>query len=161
MTSSSLLSVLPPTLPAFSQNFEMCLVPESQRIVTIVWPGPSLFATSTAAMPIPSQFLYDKLVRLRLQLTALLLPTKSPSFSTSHLAIARACSSFTLTASSIISLPASKLAVTLLIPIPSTMVSTCDRLLVPSFCCISPGQQLCFQGEHGSPETMFRGSRSA
>lgn len=51
MMSSSLLFVLPPMLPAFAQNFEMCLVPESQRIVTILWPGPSVCAVLTAAMP--------------------------------------------------------------------------------------------------------------
>lgn len=59
MMSSSLLSVLPPILPAFAQNFEMCLVPESQRIVTILWPGPNLRAVLTAAKPFSSQFLHD------------------------------------------------------------------------------------------------------
>ena len=59
MMSSSLLSVLPPMLPAFAQNFEICLVPESQRIVTILWPGPSLCAVLTAAIPFKSQLQDD------------------------------------------------------------------------------------------------------
>lgn len=60
MMSSSLLFVLPPMLPASDQNFEMCLVPESQRTVTILWPGPSFCAVFTAAMPFSSQSLYDQ-----------------------------------------------------------------------------------------------------
>lgn len=55
--SSSLVSVLPPMFPAFAQNLEICLVPESQRIVTILWPGPSLSAVLNAAIPFLSQFL--------------------------------------------------------------------------------------------------------
>ena len=40
--------------PALAQNLEICLVPESQRMVTILWPGPSFSAVLTAAMPFES-----------------------------------------------------------------------------------------------------------
>lgn len=49
--SSNLLSTLPPTSPALAQNFDMCLVPESHKIVTTLCPGPSRRATRTAAEP--------------------------------------------------------------------------------------------------------------
>ena len=132
-TSWSFMSVSPPISPALAQNFERCLVPESQRIVTILWPGPSSLASLTAATPLNCQLSHNVWIhKIHSQLTALLLPTKIPSFSTNHLAICITSPSFTLYASSIVSLPSSKFAVTRFSPIPSTIVSTCCRRLVPS-----------------------------
>lgn len=50
--SSILVSVELPTDPALAQNFDRCLEPESQRIVTILCPGPIVNADCTAATPI-------------------------------------------------------------------------------------------------------------
>lgn len=50
-TSSSFVSTAPPTLPALAQNRERCLDPESDKTVTILWPGPSFIAVLTAAKP--------------------------------------------------------------------------------------------------------------
>ena len=107
-TSSRVKSSAPPTAPASFQNLLRCLDPGSHSTVTILRSFPIRNASLHAAT----------------QFTALDEPTKIPSFSTSHLAMAIACSSVTLIASSISSLPASKFAVTLLIPTPSTIVST-------------------------------------
>lgn len=50
-TPSSVISQPPPTLPTFAQNLDKCRVPESHRIVTILWPGPICNAARTAATP--------------------------------------------------------------------------------------------------------------
>ena len=56
---SNFMSVSPPMSPACFQNLERWRDPESQRIVTIRWPGPSILATRNAATPGPRyHFLY-------------------------------------------------------------------------------------------------------
>jgi hypothetical protein len=51
-TSANVVSVLPPIFPALAQNLLRCRVPESQSIVTILWPLPICRAYCVAATPV-------------------------------------------------------------------------------------------------------------
>lgn len=119
ITSSKLNPSAPPTAISPSpQNLVNPLVPLSHNIVTTTFPFPSQPLSRTA-------------LTLAHTFTALLLPMKIPSRSTSHRAMRLAWASVTRTAEVMWDRPAERLAVRRLIPMPSIIVSVWWRRRVP------------------------------